>query len=139
MKWIKRLVVLLLLVVAGFLAWSWTVGPIRMKRDISNFAKMMDSCTDFSQDFKDPFTGKFMSRSVSGSQGDTCKLTIQTYSPMSLQCEFAKEDMPELARAFAMRAHNISFFGGMQMQMSTENPDALQQAMNSPACKLIEG
>lgn len=138
MIWIKRLVVLLLLVVAGFLVWSWLVGPIRMKRDISNFAKMMNGCTDFSQDFTDPFSGKFMNRAISGSEGDTCKLTMQTYSPLSLQCEFAKEDMPELARAFAMRARNIGFFGMTQMRISTENPDALQQAMNSPACKLIE-
>ncbi len=139
MIWIKRLIVLLILAAAGFLTWSWLVGPIRMKRDISSFAKMMGSCTDFSQDFTDPFSGKFMNRAIAGPEGDTCKLTMQTNSPLSLQCEFAKEDMPELARAFAMRAGNISFFGGMQIHMSTENPDALQRAMNSPACKLIEG
>ena len=139
MIWSKRLVVLLILAAAGFLAWSWTVGPIRMKRDISNFAIMMNSCTDFSQDFTDPFSGKFMNRAIAGSEGDTCKLTMQTYSPLSLQCEFAMEDMPELARAFGKRAGNIGYFGEMQIQMSTENPDALQQAMNSPACKLIEG
>jgi hypothetical protein len=139
MIWIKRLGVVLLLAVIGFLVWSWQAGPMRVKRDISGFAEMMQSCTDFSQDFKDPFSGQTMNRAISGLDGDTCGITMQTYSPQSLHCEFAKEDMPELARAFGMRAENIGFFGGMQMSLSTENPDALQQAMNSPACKLIEG
>jgi len=137
MAWIKRLVVLLLLLAIGFLGWSWQMGPLRIKRDISQFAKNMESCTAFNQDFKDAFSGKTMHRAVTGpAADDTCGVVMDTYAPQVLSCAFAMEDMPNLAAAFATQAKNIGFFGRISMRVDTQNPDPWQRAMNSPACAL---
>jgi len=139
MKWLKRLVILLLLVVIGFLGWSWQFGPMRMKRDISEFAKNMESCTPFSQDYNAGFGGYIMNRAVLGPVDETCGVTMDTLSPQVIQCAFAKADMTELAAAFARQADNIGLFGIKSLTIDTQSTDPLQQAMNSPACKLIEG
>ncbi|VAV89776.1 hypothetical protein MNBD_ALPHA07-1156 [hydrothermal vent metagenome] len=139
MIWIKRIGIVLLLAVIGSLIWSWQAGPIRMKRDISGFAEKMGSCSAFNQDFKDLFSGKTMNRAIAGPEDDTCVVRMQTYSPQILQCSFAMEDVPELARAFARQADNIGFFGGWRVNINTQNPDPWQRIMNNPACKMIEG
>lgn len=139
MIWVKRLVIVLVLVVIGFLGWSWQYGPMRVKRDISAFAMNMESCTPYNQDFKDPLSGKIMNRAVIDPEDDTCEIRMQTYSPEVLHCVFAMEDMPELAAAFAAHADNIGFFGGMHIKIDTNSPDPLQRAMNSPDCTLTKG
>jgi len=138
MIWFKRLVILLLLVAIGFLGWSWQFGPMRMKRDINDFAKNMESCAAFDQDFRNAFNGETMNRAVLGPVDDTCGVRMDTLSPQVMQCAFAMEDMPELAAAFARQADNIGFFGGMRLIIDTQSTDPLQQAMNSPACEFTD-
>lgn len=138
MLWLKRLVILLAVGVIGFLAWSWFAGPLRAKRDIAEFAQMMESCTPFDQPYKTLIGGYDMHRAVKGPEEGACRVTMSTTSPKILSCAFASSDMPDLAASFARQADAIGFFGSTSIQIDTNSTDPLTTAMNSPACALVD-
>ena len=62
---------------------------------------------------------------------------MDTLGPYELRCDFAAEDLRDIAQGFADNADRLGLFGGMEIRISTSDPDKLTQALNSPACETI--
>ncbi len=138
MIWLRRLLILLVLLVLGFFAWSWFDGPIRAKRDIVAFAKSMESCTPLDQTYREVIGRTRMHRAVIGPKDGACEVVMDTTSPKVLRCAFPMEDLPAIATAFASQANWIGMFGGTRLNIDTSSTDPLYEAMNGPACELVD-
>ena len=138
MIWLKRLGLVLLLAAVGFLGWSWQFGPMRMKRDISQFAMNMESCTAYNLDFKYALSGDTLNWAVLGPEENSCKLRMETHSGRFQHCAFAMRDMPKLANTFAGYADYIGFYGNILLTIDDEGDDPLEEALNGPACEYEE-
>ncbi len=132
-------IILALAVVAGgaFFAWNWSLGPIKVKRDVRAFAAAMESCTPITQEVSYRLKGQSLTRMVKGKNGKTCRVEIQAAAPdpVFVICDLAQERMPVYADSFRKQNDNIDIFGRMRVTISLSSDDPLFVAMNGPECR----
>ncbi|HHL20482.1 MAG TPA: hypothetical protein ENJ52_03025 [Aliiroseovarius sp.] len=140
MKWVKRILAVVLLVIAAFFIWNWFFGPLKAKRQYAQFAKAMASCTPLEQTVTAMLRGLTLTRSVKGPDGDTCGVELQTPAPFPqfLVCDLPLDQMPELAASFLKQNDNIGPFGITRVYIDIASDDPWQVAMNSAACRIEE-
>lgn len=138
MRILKALVIVVLIVVIGFFGWNWFLGPLKAKRQIAQYAAAMSSCTPIEQTVTAMLGGLTLTRSVSGPDGDTCAIEMQTPAPFPefLVCALPPDEMPVLAADFLRQNDNIGLFGMTSLRIDINADDPLQAAMNSPACEI---
>ncbi len=138
MKWIKRILAVILLAIAAFFVWNWFFGPLKAKRQYAQFSRAMASCTPLDQTVTAMMRGLSLTRSVKGADGETCGIEMQALAPEPtfLVCDLPLDQMPELAASFLRQNDNIGLFGITRVYIDIDSDDPWQVAMNSPACRL---
>ncbi len=134
MVWLKRILILVVILAIGWLGWNWQFGPMRWKRDIRTFADVISTCTPYDQTYLNALTGDPMDQSVVGETDGLCEVRMATLGPEVLVCKLDAETRPVFAEGFGAQADNISFFGSIKFRYSSSDPDPLTQIMNSEAC-----
>ena len=138
MKFLKALLVILVLAVVAFFVWNWFFGPLKAKRQAVQFAEAMQGCTPIDQTLTALTGGQTLTRAVKGPADGNCRFEIQALSPdpMFMVCEVPLDQMPALAESFRKQNANIGLFGITRVQIDISSDDPLQTAMNSDACQL---
>ena len=136
MKAVKIIVAVIVVAVIGFFAWNYSAGPLKVRRDMHAFADSLERCEPFARSIKAP-GGPALQHTIEPLDDGRCRLRMDTLGPHELRCDFAAGDLRDIAQGFADNADSLGIFGGMEIRISTSNPDKLTQALNSDACETI--
>lgn len=138
MIWLKRALILVLVLVIGFFAWNWFFGPLKAKRQFAAYTEAMSDCRPLEQTVTAMTGGRTLSRSVRGPHGATCGIEMQTPAPFPefLVCDLPLDQMPVLAADYLRQNDNIGLFGITRVQIDINSDDPMTAAMNSPACRI---
>ena len=137
MKFVKITGGIVAIAIIAFFAWNSFAGPLKIRRDMHTFAASLEGCEAFTRAIKAPLGGPPLQHVIDGLHNGRCRVQMDTLGPHELRCEFAVADLPAIAQGFADNADSLGIFGGMDVRISTSNPDPLTRALNSEACETV--
>lgn len=134
MKIAKILVSVVVIAVIVFFIWNYLAGPLKYRSDMRSFADSVAQCEAGTHDIWMSVSRQSLEYAVDGLADSRCVVRLGTPGPQFLRCAFRTEDLPKIAQGFAKMADDVGIFGGVNLQVSTSNPDPLTEALNSDAC-----
>lgn len=120
----------------AFAAWNYFAGPLKDRRDIRELGEKLAMCTPYTQFVRRSQDGNDLTHEVVGMTDGRCTVRFQTAGPDKIECALPAEDLAEIGAAYARFAENIGLFGSVTIGYNSSEPDAWNDALNSPACSV---
>lgn len=132
----RFLAILIVIVGAGTVAFSYFYGSLRVQREANAFNEALLDCTPFAQQAWAPMLRGTMAREIVGTEGDACVMTMQALGAGQLRCRLDADGKALMLRFVQDGADTTGFLGGQSVSLrySSENPDPMTELMNGPAC-----
>ncbi|WP_171181486.1 hypothetical protein [Ruegeria sp. HKCCD8929] len=139
MKWFFRiLVVLIVLAGIGAVGISYFFGSLRVQREAVAYIGALETCAPFEQQAWAPILRGSMKRTVVGTDGGSCIVTIEAFGSGQMRCALDGDAMELMIRYVQDGADTVTFLGGqtVSLRYSSENPDPVTELFNGPNCVL---
>lgn len=137
MKAVKLIVLATVIAIVAYGGWNYFAGPLKDRRDIRALGASIASCTPYTQTVRRGPDGERLTNDVEGRTDDgRCKLQLQTAGHQKIYCALPLAKTEAVGEAYADFASTIGIFGNVTISYNSDDQDAWNDAMNSPACEI---
>ncbi len=133
--WLIGAAVVVAIAISGY---GWQFGGPRVKREAEAYARAVDTCTPFEQDYYVPIGRTTLTRAVEGPDGSVCAIMMASVGAAdAIRCRLDDAQRQVLSAWLRETAAATDFFASrVTISYSSTDPDPMTVLLNSDACTL---